>query len=365
MTASCPKCHHEYRLLADASIATQPAATESVLIEGVAYTIPEAVAHELLRLNIELVQHEEAHAQPQVEPVGNRETFEKWASGVGFDTEHFTQSPIAYSDATTEDAWGVWQASRPALATTQPAADELNCVCGATWFRCGKNNYEMVATPRIASQQAPAGEYPALPEPWGYLVEGRVFIGRLLPQHVSSMVDSEGFKPTNLYTEQQLNAMRADIGIPTSKENQPVAVSDAMRAGEQEPVAWPKDAKDVRAFFSADFITAQFASEDQAPCDEDRYTISAHDFLSAVNWWADFPHVPRDTSPVATQGEQLDAARYRYLRDNSTKDWAICEWLEDPIRGAFYKCEQEPHVVDAAIDAVLSATTQPNKKDET
>lgn len=60
------------------------------------------------------------------------------------------------------------------------------------------------------------------------------------------------------------------------------------------PIAWPKDAQDVRDFFRSDFITAQFPAQDQAPCDEDRYVISAHDFLSAVNWWANFPHVPRE-----------------------------------------------------------------------
>lgn len=59
------------------------------------------------------------------------------------------------------------------------------------------------------------------------------------------------------------------------------------------PIAWPKDAKDVRDFFHADFISAKFAAADQTPCNEDQYLISAHDFLSAVNWWANFPHVPR------------------------------------------------------------------------
>ncbi|TYK74309.1 hypothetical protein FSY45_19280 [Comamonas sp. Z1] len=59
------------------------------------------------------------------------------------------------------------------------------------------------------------------------------------------------------------------------------------------PIAWPKDAKDVRDFFHADFISAKFAAADQTPCNEDQYLISAHDFLSAVNWWANFPHAPR------------------------------------------------------------------------
>jgi len=81
-----------------AAVAATPA-TESVLIEGVAYTIPEPVALELLRLNIELRQ-----AEVQAEPVawinhpvivdcagnfagyGNPElSFKRPASGLAFD----------------------------------------------------------------------------------------------------------------------------------------------------------------------------------------------------------------------------------------------------------------------------------------
>ncbi len=72
------------------------------------------------------------------------------------------------------------------------------------------------------------------------------------------------------------------------------------------PIAWPKDAQDVRDFFRSDFITAQFPAQDQAPCDEDRYLIIAHDFLSAVNWWADFPHVPREPQAAPAAVAVLD-----------------------------------------------------------
>lgn len=76
---------------------------------------------------------------------------------------------------------------------------------------------------------------------------------------------------------------------------------EPLRKQVAPPIAWPKDAQDVRDFFRADFITVQFAAEDLTPCDEDRYLISAHDFLSAVNWWADSPHIPRTpgTAPSA------------------------------------------------------------------
>jgi len=72
----------------------------------------------------------------------------------------------------------------------------------------------------------------------------------------------------------------------------------AASAG-SEPVAWPKNAAEVREFFNSDFISAKFAAPDGSPCDEDRYYISAHDFLSAINWWADFPHHPSPPEGMA------------------------------------------------------------------
>ncbi|WP_368921345.1 hypothetical protein [Comamonas aquatica] len=90
---------------------------------------------------------------------------------------------------------------------------------------------------------------------------------------------------------------------------------ESLRKQVAPPIAWPKDAQDVRDFFRADFITAQFAAEDLTPCDEDRYLISAHDFLSAVNWWADFPHIPRTpgTAPSAAPVPDERAAYEAWL----------------------------------------------------
>ncbi|WP_043004924.1 Lar family restriction alleviation protein [Comamonas testosteroni] len=91
-----------------------------------------------------------------------------------------------------------------------------------------------------------------------------------------------------------------------------------------QPIAWPKDAKDVRDFFHADFITAQFAAADQTPCDEDRYLISAHDFLSAVNWWANFPHVsrPPQTAPLPLLMRDI-------ARDHGITAFEACQALKD------------------------------------
>lgn len=47
-----------------------------------------------------------------------------------------------------------------------------------------------------------------------------------------------------------------------------------------------------------------------------------------------------------------DAERYRWLRDNTDSDWAICEWNTDESDGVgYYRDARAPNIVDAAIDA--------------
>lgn len=111
----------------------------------------------------------------------------------------------------------------------------------------------------------------------------------------------DGFQdPTTLEAAAAAELRRQHVRI-AELESQLEAIGaggvEPLRKPVAAPISWPKDAQDVRDFFHADFITAQFAAEDLTPCDEDMYLISAHDFLSAVNWWADFPHIPR--TPVA------------------------------------------------------------------
>lgn len=80
--------------------------------------------------------------------------------------------------------------------------------CSGVWMAHDKMSAALAATPAAAATVV-------LPEPWGYLVEGRIFIGRLLPQHVNSMVESEGFRPTKLFTQQQLSALLVTAtGLP-------------------------------------------------------------------------------------------------------------------------------------------------------
>lgn len=49
-----------------------------------------------------------------------------------------------------------------------------------------------------------------------------------------------------------------------------------------------------------------------------------------------------------------DAERYRWLRDDTDSDWAICEWSHDPGDEGYYRDARAPHIVDAAIDAAMA-----------
>lgn len=60
-----------------------------------------------------------------------------------------------------------------------------------------------------------------LPKPWGYAVEGRIFIGNL-PEHIKRAVATEDMKVQNLYTERQLlTAQRDRWHQPKNEQPQP------------------------------------------------------------------------------------------------------------------------------------------------
>lgn len=78
--------------------------------------------------------------------------------------------------------------------------------------------------------------------------------------------------------------------------------------------AWPKDAAEVRSFFDPHCEVVQYAIDVKTPAEGDRYQLTAHDFLSAINWWADYhatpaaPPVPAAVDVGAAQAETAQAA---------------------------------------------------------
>ena len=115
------------------------------------------------------------------------------------------------------------------------------------------------------------------------------------------------------------------------------SASLAASAG-SEPVAWPKDATEVREFFSSDFISAEYVADDRQPCDEDRYYISAHDFLSAINWWADFPHHPSPPEGMVREWISVQDELPKCSKKPDSFGVEVLIWPphEDGSRTAFY-----------------------------
>lgn len=56
---------------------------------------------------------------------------------------------------------------------------------------------------------------------------------------------------------------------------------------------------------------------------------------------------------AAMAAAEMDARRYRWLRDDRDSDWAICEY--DQIAGSYFMDGRAPHIVDAAIDTAIAA----------
>lgn len=96
----------------------------------------------------------------------------------------------------------------------------------------------------------------------------------------------------------------------------------AASAG-SEPVAWPKDAADVRAFIGSQFERLQYGKENGVPHENDRYTLTSHDILSAFRWWSE--NLPSPTEgmagwklvPIEPTPEMVEAGRWMEYGESS------------------------------------------------
>lgn len=95
-------------------------------------------------------------------------------------------------------------------------------------------------------------------------------------------------------------------------------VIEAMERGAPaavgEPVAWPSNAAEVREFIGVHMDSLRYHRDDAQPHDDDRYTLSAHDLLSAFRWWtmdAAPPTQPAARMPLIERiAEQWDGCMY-------------------------------------------------------
>ena len=248
------------------------------------------------------------------------------------------------SDATRAKFQALIDETRAALATTQPAA--------------------AVNQQLTAEQPAPAGEYPALP-----LAEYKSWAN-------GGLLRNDG------YTAEQMRAYADD--------------THAMRAGEQEPVFdYPHEQMDALALARYKVVPsdqsmywrhAVVAGDGQQHLyngSEVNCQNMARKFAGAFLDGA-FAFHSRYTSPVATQGEQMDAIDRECLAIGRAinraagelpadgeirieiENGAVVVYVNEPKHGDWRYIDSSDVFsaqINAAIDAALSATTPPNKKD--
>lgn len=72
-----------------------------------------------------------------------------------------------------------------------------------------------------------------------------------------------------------------------------VEVASVAASAGSEPVAWPKDATEVREFVGGHFRSLFYANPTSMdPHENDVYELTAHDLLSAFRWWEDLQPSP-------------------------------------------------------------------------
>ena len=111
----------------------------------------------------------------------------------------------------------------------------------------------------------------------------------------------------------------------------------AASAG-SEPVAWPKDAAEVREFVGNHFRSLFYANATgMDPHENDVYELTAHDLLSAFRWWAELHPSPPEGAgwrPGQPITEAMHIAAVKVLRRASGLDGLPQRMLDAMIAAA-------------------------------
>lgn len=208
-------------------------------------------------------------------------------------------------------------------------------------------------------------------EPWGYAVEGRIFVGAALPEHVQKMAAEHDFRVLKLYTSH----------VATSQEPQHPddAAVDALSAAMKAKLAKQR----AKGYGGWDTDCTQQRLSDML-----RNHVDKGDPVDVANFCAFLLARGEGISaPVATQGELgVEIAAYalgelrieRYLQRDGSFKWAVRRLITHALNKQG-EWEYEPQPSDreddfmercrfdsarAAIDAALSATPVATTKDD-
>lgn len=145
----------------------------------------------------------------------------------------------------------------------------------------------------LASELARDAQYPCKVEPLQTMSEAATAIAawRTMRTNFSGGVDRgdwiDGAPSDEMLLDLRANApsIGLEFAYAASQAQQPTAPQAGAPAAR-----WPKDASEVRQFMHANCEVEEYFIDEKTPHENDRFQLTAHDFLEAINWWADFPH---------------------------------------------------------------------------
>lgn len=137
-------------------------------------------------------------------------------------------------------------------------------------------------------------------------------------ERVMALADKAKFSfihGTDAEQERDDAALRAAVEALAQRvqPEQPNSMKDhlaaPLAAGTAGSVAPPMTPREVRDFVGVDFCSLEYGAEDQVPHEDDTYTMTAHDLISALTKWYERAPAPSAcTAPAAPDPDGLASA---------------------------------------------------------
>jgi len=102
------------------------------------------------------------------------------------------------------------------------------------------------------------------------------------------------------------------------------AVKEVLAQPAVVTTRYPISAVEIREFIGSNFNSLNYGREDEAPSDDDRYSLSVHDLLSAAREWEEYAVVDAFIPhPVQPDHSKIDGFCYSYTTKDGTESMFV------------------------------------------